>query len=292
LAGSLSSSNLIAGIIEDVDIYRIRRPPEYYRSSSSNLSELANSINRKGLLQPVIVRTKQDGYFEIVAGNRRWQACKSLGWRKIICHVMELDDKQAFEISLIENIQRKSLSPIEEAYAFESYVKERGWGAISDLAAKIGKSVSYVDKRLKLLDLPPEIIENIANSAISTSVAEELFFIDDPTKQLQLARIATRKKLSLRQTRSLVREYGDSWDSNSPIMTIDAKNEMAQRSFDKSVTILKISINKLAEIIEQLEDNWIVYEFLMQNKAVLSSQIDLLVKEKKKSYKIKPLSVY
>lgn len=137
MAKSLSSSNLIAGLIEDVDIYKIRQPPEYYRSTPSNLNELANSIKRKGLLQPVIVRTKQDGYFEMVAGNRRLQACKSLGWRKIICHIIELDDKQAFEISLIENIQRKSLSPIEEAYAFKSYVSELGWGGISDLATKI-----------------------------------------------------------------------------------------------------------------------------------------------------------
>jgi ParB family transcriptional regulator, chromosome partitioning protein len=108
---------LIAGIIEDIDIYKIRQPPEYYRSTSSDFSELANSINRKGLLQPVIVRTAQNGYFEMVVGNRKLQACKSLGWRKIICHIVELDTKQAFEISLIENIHRRSLTPVEEVYA-------------------------------------------------------------------------------------------------------------------------------------------------------------------------------
>ena len=133
---SLSSSNLTAGLIEDIDIYRIKQPPECYRSSSSNVSELASSIKLKGLLQPIIVRTKRDGYFEMVAGNRRLQACKMIGWRKIICHIVELDDKQAFEISLIENIHRKTLNPIEEAQAFRSYVNDLGWGGISDLAAK------------------------------------------------------------------------------------------------------------------------------------------------------------
>jgi ParB family chromosome partitioning protein len=284
LARSLSSSNLIAGIIEDVDIYRIRQPPEYYRSSSSNLSELANSIKRKGLLQPVIVRTKQDGYFEIVAGNRRLRACKSLGWRKIICHIIELDDKQAFEISLIENIQRESITPIEEAYAFKTYVSELGWGGISDLAAKIGKSISYVDKRLKLLELPPEVLEGISNSTISTSVAEELSFIDDASKQIEFAKMASRKKLSSRQARILAKRFKDSsdFDQDLPLVTVADIYERAQRSFDKSITALKIAMNKLSTIIEQTEDNWVVYEALMQHKAMLSAQIDLLIKEKKK----------
>jgi ParB family transcriptional regulator, chromosome partitioning protein len=284
LARSLSSSNLIAGIIEDVDIYRIRQPPEYYRSSSSNLSELANSIKRKGLLQPVIVRTKQDGYFEIVAGNRRLRACKSLGWRKIICHIIELDDKQAFEISLIENIQRESITPIEEAYAFKTYVSELGWGGISDLAAKIGKSISYVDKRLKLLELPPEVLEGISNSTISTSVAEELSFIDDASKQIEFAKMASQKKLSSRQARILAKRFKDSSDTDQdlPLVTLADIYERAQRSFDKSITALKIAMNKLSIIIEQTEDNWIVYEALMQHKAMLSAQIDLLIKEKKK----------
>ena len=275
---------MIAGIIEDVDIYKIRQPPEYYRSSSSDFSELANSINRKGLLQPVIVRTAQNGYFEMVAGNRRLQACKGLGWRKIICHIVELDDKQAFEISLVENIHRKSLTPIEEARAFESYVKELGWGGISDLAAKIGKSISYVDKRLKLLELPPEVIESISNSTLSTSVAEELAFIDDANRQVEFAKIALERKMSSRQTRNLVKEFQDSsfFDENASIVTMADRHEKTQRSFDKSITALKIAMNKLASIIEQTEDNWIVYEILMQHKGMLNAQIDLLIKEKKK----------
>lgn len=275
---------MIAGIIEDVDIYKIRQPPEYYRSTSSNLSELANSIRQKGLLQPVIVRTKQEGHFEMVAGNRRLQACKSLGWRKIICHIVELDDKQAFEISLIENIHRKSLNPIEEAHAFRSYVKDFGWGGISDLASKIGKSISYVDKRLKLLDLPPEIIEAVCNSTISTSVAEELSFIDDVSKQLEFVKIANKKKISSRQARILAKEFQESsdFDLDPSIVTTADIYERGQRSFDKSITALKIAMDKLATIIEQIGEDWIVYEILMQHKAMLSGQIDLLIKEKKK----------
>jgi ParB family transcriptional regulator, chromosome partitioning protein len=275
---------LIAGLIEDIDIYRIKQPPEYYRSSLSNVNELASSIKLKGLLQPVIVRTNRDGYFEIVAGNRRLQACKILGWRKIICHIVELDDREAFEISLIENIHRKTLNPIEEAHAFRSYVKDLGWGGISELAAKIGKSISYVDKRLKLLELPPEIIESISNSTISTSVAEELCFIDDTKKQQEFGKIASHEKMSSRQTRNLVKDFKESsgFDANPSIATMGEIYEKSQRSFDKSITALKIAMNKLALIIEQTEDDWVVYEILMQHKGMLNAQIDLLIREKKK----------
>jgi ParB family chromosome partitioning protein len=275
---------LIAGLIEDIDIYRIKQPPEYYRSSSSNVNELASSIKLKGLLQPVIVRTNRDGYFEIVAGNRRLQACKILGWRKIICHIVELDDREAFEISLIENIHRKTLNPIEEAHAFRSYVKDLGWGGISELAAKIGKSISYVDKRLKLLELPPEVIESISNSTISTSVAEELCFIDDTKKQQEFAKIASHEKMSSRKTRNLVKDFKESsgFDANPSIVTMGEIYEKSQRSFDKSITALKIAMNKLALIIDQTEDDWVVYEILMQHKSMLNAQIDLLIREKKK----------
>lgn len=137
------------------------------------------------------------------------QACKNLGWRKIVCHVVELSDKEAFEVSLVENIQRKSINPIEEAYAFRMYVDQFGWGGVSNLAEKIGKSVSYVDKRLKLLSLPREILERISNSTISASVAEELAFIDDPDKQSEIAKTVGNEKLSSRQTRNLVMQYSD-----------------------------------------------------------------------------------
>ena len=285
MAKYLTSSDLIPGIIEDVDIYKIKQPPEYYRSTSlSNISELTNSIKQKGLLQPVIVRTGQDRYFEMVAGNRRLQACKSLGWRKIICHIVELDDKQAFEISLIENIHRRSLTPIEEARAFKSYVKELGWGGISDLAAKIGKSISYVDKRLKLLELPAEIIESISNSTLSPSIGEELSFLDNANTQKELAKIAMKRTISSRQARNLVKEFKNSsiFDENSPISSVADMYQKTQRSFDKSITALKIAMNKLATITEQAEDDWIAYEILMQHKNMLNAQIDLLIKEKKK----------
>jgi ParB family transcriptional regulator, chromosome partitioning protein len=283
-----SSSPLILGIIEDIDLSRIKRAPYFSRNTSNVTStELANSIKEKGLLQPILVRIKEP-YFEIVSGNRRYQACKSLGWRKIICHVLELDDKEAFEISLIENIQRKRLDPKEEAEAFKSYIMDHGWGGISHLSAKIGKSVSYVQRRVRLLDLAPDVLDSISNSSISTTIAEELLSIDDKDKQSQLTQLVSKNRLSSRKVRELVKDLKENsaYDySNetylSAIKMVDIDNKV-HRSFDKSIIALKVALNKIGGIISEIEDNWIAREILMQHKNVLHGQIDLLLKEKRK----------
>ena len=283
-----SSSPLILGIIEDIDLSRIKRAPYFSRNMRNATStELANSIKEKGLLQPILVRIKEP-YFEIVSGNRRYQACKSLGWRKIICHVLELDDKEAFEISLIENIQRKRLDPKEEAEAFKSYIMDHGWGGISHLSAKIGKSVSYVQRRVRLLDLPPDVLNSISNSSISTTIAEELLSIDDKDKQSQLTQLVSKNRLSSRKVRELVKDLkgNSAYDYNnetylSAIKMVDIDNKV-HRSFDKSIIALKVALNKIGGIISEIEDNWIAREILMQHKNVLHGQIDLLLKEKRK----------
>ena len=177
----LSNSITTPGVIEDINISKIQ-DTKNVRNKIENIEELSISIRQKGLLQPILVRTVE-GYFEIVAGNRRFQACKTLGWKKIACHVLELDNKQAFEVSLVENMQRKTLSALDEASAFKAYVSDYGWGGVSELASRIGKSVSYITKRIKLLKLPNDVLETITSHTLDTSVAEELFSIKDKVKQ-------------------------------------------------------------------------------------------------------------
>src|SRR5438034_10567473 len=104
---------------------------------------LSNSIREHGLLQPILIRPLIHG-FEIVAGHRRFQACRSLRWRFIPCKIRDMSDKQAYEIQLAENMQRKSMDPVEEAEAFRRYVIDLGWGGVTELAKKIGKSEEYV----------------------------------------------------------------------------------------------------------------------------------------------------
>ena len=108
-----------------------------------SIRELALSIKTHGLLQPIVVRPMENG-FEIAAGHRRFLACKLLRWKKIPVCIQELSDKESLEVQIIENIQRCSLNCIEEGISFSLYVKDYGWGGVTDLAFKINKSEQYV----------------------------------------------------------------------------------------------------------------------------------------------------
>ena len=281
-----STSNSVIGVLENVDISKIKPFKYYYRNNlHEDMHELCYSIKEKGLLQPIIVRMTDDSKYEIVAGTRRYNACKMLGWRKILCHVVELDDKDAFEVSLMENIHSKNLNPIDEARAFKDYVSTYGWGGISELATKLGKSASYIDKRIRMLTFPENIIQSISNNEIKPSLAEELLPIKEKEHQSKLAELIKKRKLSSRQVRMLKDEMKNSehpeeiFDFTTKIVDIDART---QKSFDKAIIAVRVAMNKLASIIEDVEDNWTVYEILMQHKNMLHSQIDILIKEKKK----------
>jgi ParB family chromosome partitioning protein len=275
-----SKTELIRGIIDDVDIFKIEPPSLSLRFQLTNIDELARSIEEKGLLHPLVVRPTNAGSFEIVTGNRRFSACKSLGWRKILCHIVELDDKDAFEISLIENVQRNTLNPVEEARAFKKYVSHFGWGGVSDLASKIGKNASYVTRRIKLLDLPQDVIEAIEESVLCTSIGQELSTISEKSEQSKLGELISRRHLSLRKVRSLIKTKNTDQDKNFQLPMVSEAE--ALHVFDKTIITLRYSMVKLAQIIENIEDNWILHEILMAHKNTLHSQIDLLIRQKKK----------
>ncbi len=281
------------GIVEDIYAHDLRLSPTYYPSIRSGINDLSRSIKEKGLLHPLIVRqVRNEGFYQIIAGNRRYVACKVLGWRKIPCNIIEVDnDKEAFEISLIENIQRRTLNPIEEAHAFRIYVSDFGWGGISDLANKIGKSTSYVDRRLQLLDLPNSILEKISSSVLNVTAAEELIPVHDKKKQSELANLVSNRRLSVKEVRKLIRTHEDSvytFSSNEELMKVQEDlselDKKVQRSLDKSMIVFKLAMNKMTDIVQGVEDNWIIYEILMQHRNVLNTQIDLLIKQKKKIY--------
>lgn len=282
-----SASPLLKGIIEEIDISKISAPKFIFRNLDTNmLNELAISIRQHGLLNPIVIRTKKDG-FEIVSGVSRFLACKKLGYRKIMSHIIEVNDIEAFEISLIENIQRKNLSPLEEAYAFKAYIIDFGWGGISSLSEKISKSVSYIYKRLSILDLPQELIENYKNSLLNKSTLEELVFLKDHDEQIKIARQAINNNMTVLEIRRLIkRAVSKQGDQKSlydmPTTSSEDLDIKTLRSFDKSITTLKIALNKLGTIIDAIEENWVAYEMLMQHKSMLNNQIDILIKEKKK----------
>lgn len=276
------------GCLEDLSVTDIKTSTNILRSSTANLGELVESINKIGLLQPIVVRTNGSDNFEVVAGNRRLKACKSLGWKKIACHVVELDERTAFEFSIIENLQRHNLDPIEEGQAFRKYVTEFGWGGVSELAEKISKSTSYICKRIKLTELPKDIVDLISKSDITATVGEELLPMADKNAQRKLTEIIQERQLSSRTVRKLVKTLGTrtktvgASDDSLYRFTGISESEKIQMVFDKIIISLRMFIKKLATIIEKTEDNWIFYDLMMQHKHTLDQQIDLLLKEKRK----------
>jgi ParB family transcriptional regulator, chromosome partitioning protein len=152
-------------------------------SQQESIDELSRSIKKHGLLQPIIVRPINRG-FEIVAGHRRFQACKLLRWKTIPAMVKDVSDKDAFEIQLVENIQRKTLDPIEEAQAFKLYVRDYGWGGVTYLAETIMKSEQYVSSRIQLLKLPQNVKDKVKSGELKVSHAFELLGLEGKSLEI------------------------------------------------------------------------------------------------------------
>lgn len=280
LSNSTSLISSIPGIFEDVSVSRLTVSARSLRSGSfADIQELADSIDENGLLQPLVVRPANNR-FEIVAGNRRYKACESLKWKRIACHIVDLDDKHAFEFSLIENIQRQTLSVIEEGQAYKMYVADFGWGGVSELARKIGKSPSYITKKIKLLNLPESILNAITETSLSPSVAEELSLVKDQSKQSELAALIIKRHLSLRKARQLMNPSHD--NDFSAYFSYDDNLEQMQRAFDKLILILRMTMRNVASLLEDNENDWLIREIFMQHKNRLHDEIDLLIKEKRK----------
>ena len=167
------------------------------------LEDLKNSIKERGIIQPLIVRRckDKDGMFELIAGERRWQAAQSAGLHEVPVVVIEADDLKSLELAIIENVQRKDLNPIEEAESYKNLIKNFGYDQ-DKVSLFIGKSRSHISNSLRLLSLPEKIIEMIKNEKISQGHAKVLIGLDNA---FLLAEKIIKKKLSVRQTESLVR---------------------------------------------------------------------------------------
>ena len=282
-----SASPLMKGIVEEVEISDLELPIyTIHVRGTETIDELALSILQYGLLHPIIIRIKEN-QFEIISGIRRYLACKKLRWKKIPCHVIEVNDKDGFEISLVENIQRKNLNPIEEAKAFRVYINDFGWGGVSELARKISKSPSYVSKRLALLELPAEVVDEISKSKISPSAAEELVHVKNHAIRNEMAIEIMNSDCTVKEIRKIasaisISDAIETLEYNSLVDLKENRDLKINRCFDKILTTLKLTQSRIGTIIEEVEDNWIIYETLMHHKNAINSQIDTIIREKKR----------
>ena len=167
------------------------------------LVELADSIKQFGILQPLIVQKKKD-YYEIIAGERGWRAAKIAGVKEVPVIVKEFTDQEIVEISLIENIQRENLNPIEEAMAYKRLLEEFNLKQ-DEVAERVSKSRTAVTNSMRLLKLSPRVQQMIVDDMISTGHARALLAIDDEEQQYILANKIFDEKLSVRETEKLVK---------------------------------------------------------------------------------------
>lgn len=167
------------------------------RVEEESLQELAASIETHGVLQPIIVRPVGDR-FELIVGERRWQACQRLGWSQIPAIVRAVDDQAAAEAVLIENLQRRDLDPIDEAYGFKT-VLERFSLTQQALAERLGCTQSAVANKLRLLKLPEAVQEQVSRGLLSERHARALLRLEDAQRQEELARWAVENQVTVRQ---------------------------------------------------------------------------------------------
>ena len=168
------------------------------------LEELAESIKTFGLLQPILVQ-KRDGYYEIIAGERRWRAALKAGLKEVPVIIRDYTEKEILELSLIENIQRENLNPIEEAQAYKRLMDEFGLGQ-NEVAQRVSKSRPAVANSLRLLKLEENVQKMLIDGQISMGHARALLPLEIPEEQLTVAQKIAQKELSVRETEKLVKE--------------------------------------------------------------------------------------
>lgn len=257
------------------------------QKDSPELANLKSSIRTHGLLQPIVVRPLEHG-FEIVAGHRRHAACKSLRWRFIPCKIREFSDRQAFEIQLTENLQRKSMDPIEEAEAYQKYVVDFGWGGVSDLGRKIGKSEEYVSHRMQLLKLPSDVRAKITENSLNISQALELTTVSSHLANQSVGTIANDivdNKMTVRQIRKMKSQLVSQTDDYEYRDEPRSKEDQIIR---KSILALKITLSRLDDMIDDAhkagpKERAELVQFLMGIRRKTHSMIDDAIKYKKES---------
>lgn len=227
----------------------------------NELQELADSIKENGVFQPILVRKSLSGY-ELVAGERRLRASKLAGLKEIPVIIKDFNDKEMMEISLLENIQRKDLTPIEEANAYEQLIKKLNYTQ-DQLAKRIGKSRANVTNLLRLLTLPNEVQKLVSDSKLSYGQARTLLALDSEDKIIDLANRCVKEDLSVRQLEDLTRKptpkNGGKQEPKKKNPYIEDVKDRMQRKLatkveisDKAITIRYNSTKDLNRILEKL----------------------------------------
>lgn len=195
------------GRVMDISIDEISPNPWQPRRDfdEESLNALASSIRENGLIQPVVVRKKKDGTYELAAGERRWRAAKIAGLTVILAISKEYDDRSMAEMALVENLQRKDLNPVDEGMAYRKLMDEYGLTQ-ENISQKVGKSRPYVANMVRLLDLPEEVKDFLSKGQLTAGQARPLLGLESDAEKVQLARRIVKEGLSARKVEDIIRE--------------------------------------------------------------------------------------
>lgn len=173
-----------------------------------SLAELAESISQYGLIQPITVRKLPSGYYQIIAGERRWRASRLAGLKEVPVRIIDADDRRAMELALVENLQREDLNPIEEAKGYRSLIDEYGMTQ-EEASQSVGKSRPAITNALRLLNLTPPVMAMLEDGDISAGHARALLAIHGEADQLRVATRVVEESLSVRQTENLAAKLAE-----------------------------------------------------------------------------------
>ena len=204
LLGDFAEEPISSSAYQMLPIYKVEPNPDQPRQDfdEEELQQLADSIAVHGVIQPLTVREMPNGYYQIIAGERRWRAARMADLNDIPVVVIEADDKKAMELALIENLQRQDLNPVEEALGYQTLINEYGLTQ-EETAKQVGKSRPAVANALRLLGLCPEVLEKLRAGELTAGHARAVLQLKSEKKQLEAAKKIIALNLSVRQAETL-----------------------------------------------------------------------------------------
>ena len=202
------------------------------------LNQLAESIKSNGVLQPILVVKQDNGFYSIIAGERRWRASKIAGLKEIPVIILEADEKTIAEIALIENLQREDLNPIEEAAAYRSLMNDHSMTQ-EELSQRVGKSRSAIANAIRLLDLPESVCDMVIDGKLSAGHARALLGLTNSEDVPRAAEAIVSRELSVRATEALVKTLN---------------TQAAMQKQEAPIEVEKIKVNYVAELEKRVED--------------------------------------
>ena len=224
LLGDFSDEPIEKSAYQKLPIYKVEPNPDQPRHDfdEEELQALADSIEEHGIIQPLTVRELHNGYYQIIAGERRWRAARLANLAEVPVVIIEADDKKAMELALIENLQRQDLNPVEEALGYRSLMQDYGLTQ-EDAAKRVGKSRPAVANALRLLSLAPEVLEKVRDGSLSAGHARAVLSLKSEKKQLEATQKIIALGLSVRQSEMLCKNMSKEpvQIKDEPVLKVD-----------------------------------------------------------------------